>query len=383
MIRRIVGWLRVAAPPYWALLLLLPVLGYEAAYLWLQWRGAVPQAAERLLKTRDGFLVIFAIALGGWRAWNFHPLFRNDYRDWLRLTPWTSRMPLPLGPIHLVPQDALWLALALALWHDPQLSRLYPPLWFAFAYLSVICVSCWPTGSITLGYLLAFGLGEVVRQSPAPLAALTMAGWLYLAAWIGLRLMLARFPWQLSWYWNCRSLQAIVDEAKWRTFGWPLDQLQGRWDDPEVSLVHGTLLSLLAGWWHFCLLSLVIPQARERLMLFAMWGIACCCIVMRVGGYLTNYRPPINAWGRIFTLRWIVPRYDHILATPVFIYFAASYAPHILAAWKVPAEWGASATVSLVMMLALNMPPSFKRWRLTGFHRVVAGSGNRQEFEQI
>lgn len=42
-----------------------------------------------------------------------------------------------------------------------------------------------------------------------------------------------------------------------------------------------------------------------------------------------------------------------------------------------------AATISLVVFLALAMPPSFERWRLTGFFRIVPGSTNKVEFEQI
>ncbi|HET6880701.1 MAG TPA: hypothetical protein VFI31_11130, partial [Pirellulales bacterium] len=124
MIRAAVRWLRIAAPPRWTPLALLPIAVMELIYGWLiwQWQGA---GAAELLEKRDNIWVFLAFILGVQRVWEFHPLFHEDYRNWLRLTPWTSRSPLPVGPIHLLPQDALWLGLALLLWHDPGVSRLY------------------------------------------------------------------------------------------------------------------------------------------------------------------------------------------------------------------------------------------------------------------
>lgn len=383
MIRRMIQWLRVAAPPRWTPQLLLPAFVFEAIYLWHTWHGARLALAQHLLRTRDIVLLIAAIILGACRVWNSHPLYQQDYRNWLRLTPWTSRMPLPLGPIHLAPQDLVWLGLALLVWHDPQFSRLYLPLGFLFAYLFMICVSCWPTGSMALGYLLVFGLGEIVRQWADPLRALTTAGWLYLAAWIGLRSMLARFPWQLSWIWNCRSVQAISDEVRQRTFAWPLDQLQGKADHPAVGRMHGLLAGALIGWWFYCLLSLVPAPDRQQFASILPWLIAMICMAVRVGVYVSSYHPPISFWGRLWTLRWIVPRYDDVFVAPLFIYLAARYMPGILAGWNMPTDAAAAGTVALVALLALNMPPSFERWRLTGFHRIVPGNVNKQEFERI
>lgn len=137
LIRRLIAWIRVAAPPPWAPLLLLPVLAYEAAYGWIWWRaGSMPE----LLKPRDGFWMFAALVLGGYRAWAYHPLFHTGYRNWLRLTPWTSRLPLVVGPLQLVPQDLIWLGVGLLAWHDPQISRLNLPLYaLAFDGISSPC----------------------------------------------------------------------------------------------------------------------------------------------------------------------------------------------------------------------------------------------------
>ncbi len=379
MIRRLLTWVRVAAPPPWTPVLFLPVLGLEVIFGWIWWHvGPMPE----ILKPRDVVLLIVATVLGGYRAWAHHPLFQAGYRNWLRQTPWTSRVPLIVGPLQLVPQDLLWFGLVLLVWHDPQFSRLYLPLSFLLAYLAVICVSCRPTGLPFMGYLLAFGLGELVRQWYSPVSALVVASWLYLAAWLAIRGMLARFPWRLSWVWDQPSLQAASETARDRLLGWPLDQLHGRENDPRVNYVDGVLASLLLGWWLYCVLSLIANPLRAHWSWLAMWLAAAKGISMRCLIYCIDYRPPISFWGRLWTGRWLIPRYDHVLVTPVLICLVACFMPRVLTAWQTPADAVFPITTSLVALVALNMPPSFERWRLTGFHRIVPGTMqlSKQEF---
>jgi hypothetical protein len=383
MMRAIVQWLRVAAPPRWSGLWLLPIIGFELAYAWSSWKWPGQPLGE-LLHRRDNLVLLAAFSLGLRRAVDFHPLFHEGYRRWLCVTPWTSRLPLPVGPIHLVLQDALWLGVILALWHDPQCSRLYLPLCFITAYLVVICGSCLATGVEGISCVLAFGLGEVVRQWYTPSTALLVAFWLYLAGWIGVRRSLARFPWTLSRVWEVRSLQAIAEEQKQRMLGWPLDQLRTPPSEQEIGLFQRVVASLLIGWWCYCLSTLItmLPMASKLLGM----GLALAtlgAVVGRTVGYWLDYRPPISFWGRLWTLRWIIPRYDHILIPPTLILLVAGAMPTVLAGWRLPMEVALSITISLVVFLAISMPPSFDRWRLTGYHRIVPGSTNKQEFEKI
>jgi len=293
-------------------------------------------------------------------------------------------VPLPVGPLHLVPQDVLWLLLTFLLWHGPQYSPLYLPLCYLFGYLVVMCSSCWATELAAMGYLLAFGIGEVVRQWYNPAAAICIAGWLYLAAWLAVRRMLARFPWEMPWYWERSSLQAVAEETKQRMLGWPLDQLHGRIGDAKVDHLTGTLVSLLFGWWSYCLLSLITnPLTAAGFRQMVLVSTALMGISVRALGYWIDYRPPISFWGRLWTLHWIIPRYDHIWVTPILIYVTARYVPGVLIGWRVPSDIALTVATTLVALLAFNMPPSFERWRLTGFHRIVPGSINKQEFLKI
>lgn len=381
MMRALMTWLRVAAPPPWTPYVLLSVAVSEMIYGFTL--GLMPGGMPELLGMRDFVWMFVSVWLGARRVSDFHPLFHPKYREWLRLTPWTSRLPLPLGPLHLIPQDALWLALIWSVWHDPQISPLYLPLVFLASYLGVVCFGLAATSESGVGWLLAFGLGEVVRQWHEPLAALVIACWLYFAAWIGLRRSMARFPWPAAWPLGAMQVATWQQPRQW--LGWPLDQLLVRRGDlgrrPILKLA---AVSLLLGWWAYCSCSLVTnPLDADYAMRLLLLITLTTAVPRRVLRYWIDYRAPISLWGRLWTLRWIIPRYDHILVTPALILLVASLLPLVLAAWQVPMLAAQAATISLVVFLALAMPPSLERWRLSGFFRIVPGGTNRAEFEKI
>jgi ABC-type Na+ transport system ATPase subunit NatA len=124
-----------------------------------------------------------------------------------RPTPWTSRLPLPLGPIHWVWQDALFLAPTVLLAWGPE-ARLIIGVPFAFVviYIVLITVSLFATGERLIGYGLVF-LGGLALYFAVPALdageplwlALTVCLLAYPVLWCGLRRSLAQFAnWDLS-----------------------------------------------------------------------------------------------------------------------------------------------------------------------------------------
>src|SRR2546430_2449077 len=61
------------------------------------------------------FLVLFMCWYGLYRVMKFHPVVQAKYRQWLELSPWTNRLPLPLGPVMFVWQDAVLIGAVTAL----------------------------------------------------------------------------------------------------------------------------------------------------------------------------------------------------------------------------------------------------------------------------
>ena len=162
-------------------------------------------------------------AYGVFRVAAFHPVFRPKYRGWLEQTPWTSRKPLPLGPIHLVWQDVLVLGIVVLALHGTPLGRVWASWAFLLAYLGTLGVSFWLTGPWWMGYLVLFGLGLAVRLVVEPLVALAALVPIYAIAMLGRNMALARFPWHESKIVEAMRRQFRPNSATRRksTLGWP------------------------------------------------------------------------------------------------------------------------------------------------------------------
>ena len=95
------------------------------------------------------------------------------------------------------------------------------------------------------------------------------------------------------------------------------------------------------------------------------------CSVGRFATYIWNYRPPISLWGRIWTGRWIIPGYDQMLAAPVCALIVGVLLPFLLDYWGAPPEYFFPLSLTVVLLIVLEMGPSLNRWQLTGNHRIV------------
>src|SRR5436190_8238008 len=69
--------------------------------------GMVADEMPELAGIRIVILVAAAGVYAFFRLWRFHPACNPAYCAWLEMSPWTASKPLPVGPIHLVWQDAV------------------------------------------------------------------------------------------------------------------------------------------------------------------------------------------------------------------------------------------------------------------------------------
>jgi hypothetical protein len=96
-----------------------------------------------------------------------------------------------------------------------------------------------------------------------------------------------------------------------------------------------------------------------------------------------HHLPPISLWGRICTLRWIVPRYDQMFVSPLTAFLVAILAPFGLVRMGLPLEIALPSALSLVLWVVLAMGPSLRHWRLTGAHRIVPFMLGKQQFIEL
>ena len=78
-----------------------------------------------------------------------------------------------------------------------------------------------------------------------------------------------------------------------------------------------------------------------------------------------------NLWGRVVTLRWIIPGFDHVFVGPICAFLTAPAALVIWRSSRIPGEIALSLGAGLTVLIALVSPPRLQRWRLTGQHRLV------------
>ncbi|MSR60455.1 MAG: hypothetical protein EXS05_22910 [Planctomycetaceae bacterium] len=338
------------------------------------------------------FLPIAACLYGGYRVYLLHPIFQNSYREWLSRTPWSGRLPLPLGPVHLVTQDAvLMLCLtALALWRHPPVAfgfdPLSIPLVFLMTYEASVAVSLALAKEKTAAYLAAFGIGLMLRLWSMHLVewSLLTGAAVYAALRYGLHRSFAQFA-----NWNSPTLYqrltgsaaptSTMTRAPTDALGWPYDQLRPVPPHVGIASRDGLILSLLTGWRVY-----VVGASFESLggqfnrptgEEFAV--LACCVIVVatvvRLGRYCAGYLPPLMLRGRLAMGRLIIPQYDKVtvaslVALGIFA-LAIALERHLLIA---PAALYPIATTGAMLVL-LGGGPSLRDWRLTGGHRLAPG----------
>ena len=388
MLRRAYNWLLLVLPAGWAVGLAFGVwLFFEGLVAFFDWQFGAPGVRERFLRARDLFAIGASACWGLFRVAGLHPLFDETYRGWLSLTPWRRGLPLPVGPVHLAPQDGVIMAAMLLALHDAQLPRLALPAAFLFSYLAVLLLTFASAGFWRACYTLAFALGAAVwlrLESPEGLGLLAM---LVVAAQFVLSRTLDEFPWT-----GVESLHAKRDphqQARVQLLeaGWPFAQLQP--DEPILGIRYrdGVLLSLLIGWWALAICSTVRdPQGREVLETMIRVFSPAAIVISRLATYLPRYRSPIGPLGRLLTLRWIIPGYDRVFAAPLLILLIQFFAPGAigeLSAWlgvRLPAV---QIVLTLSLLAALNLGPTLRDWRLASRCRIVPGMLNPREFVEL
>jgi len=384
-LRRLQIWGRATLPPDW-------ILGALALlYVFLEVGFAnLAMNAGPVIRPGDFLIGVAAVLYGLFRGTAFHPAFRPEYRRWLASTPWTNRLPLPVGPIHLVPQDVFVVGslCALAWARHPNIPPAYIVITFLFLYEAMLVLSFAALKMVWYAYGLAFGLGLLVLVARSPVIALAVATALYSVTFVGLRRALDNFEnWELDSFdegpVGMRSLDKWAQALRQSTLGFPFDSIRPTDVAASIKYRDGLMLSLLIGWWAFVLIPWNAP--REGL-LFPIGLTTFGAGFSRLGVYIHGHSSPINFWGRVFTLRWVIPGYDKVFLAPFSIFILAGLGGNLMFLLPGPPVITACATMTLIVAAALNLGPTLIAWRLTGKHRLSARqlmANKRGEVQEI
>jgi hypothetical protein len=378
-------------PPLLFVILFVVAYGMIEAAIWLidliapGVESATTDLPE-LTRMRIVVLGFAAAAYALFRLWRFHPACNSAYSAWLEMSPWTANRPLPLGPIHLVWQDAVVVGVlaAVAKWRT-DMNPFIPLIAFAMTYLCGLNLLLaftrrWASCQ-TLGFLWPALMLPGARGWPG-IAAL--AG-IVIVLWQGTRASLRAFPhgFMQGFSRTSGSLLSSLLQAEIRIpgarsstlatsskeIGWPYLALSPKIDLPSVSTKTSFLLGLLFGWWTFCL-SLAFEGAIPREMILVMGAVIA---VIRLLIYCANVAPPFDIWGRFTSGRLILPEFDRVFLTPLGVILLAVVGAGLMRRIDSGAQAAVGACVVGVIWFALLAGgPSLRNWFLTGQHRYRA-----------
>ena len=376
MNRSVKSWLRRVYPPWWLMgIVLLSYLMLESFRCWVVWAYDASDIALQIKASRDGTIIVCCGLYTAYRVMLFHPAFMRDYAAWLSLTPWTHGKPLPKGPVHLVAQDFVLLAVAIALSvGSPNMIHLVPIALFA-VYLVISTVALVYTACRPYAYLLAFGLGLAVYLYETPRLAAVLLILLYGPAYLGLRQSLKRFPWPLVT--DGRQPQKEIP------LGWPHTPLFLKEQKYPLKAVDRIAISLLAGWWCYVLTNLSPPIEQSKVAMGIFSVLTMIAIAARIIHYCINYGPPISFLGRLWTGRWIIPGYDRVFLAPLCagLVFVLTLEAHYVIGLTNPSL--CAMGLSTVLLIILLMGPSHRSWALTGSHRMIRAARNGQTVRTV
>jgi hypothetical protein len=332
--------------------------------------GQQPFPAENPQVRR--YLIVAALLLGVYRATVFHPYFRSDYLRWLKLTPWTVARPLPLGPLELVLEDCIAIGLILLLSTSLPEPRSVELLNIClFGHLVVLTATFWRTKAAGFGYCAAILLGFVPLLWTRPWLDLIILTVIYIFVHEGVWRSLRQFPWETGGFVDDLGL-AQKNEAT-PPCAWYFDRFHRDISIASgVNRVDAVLACMLGGWWLYVLTSLIPdPRARITAAGFSNVTVMVCAPLVRLVIYHQGCRPPISFWGRICTLRWIIPGYDQVFIGPIGALLAVPATVFLLRSLSVPIEIRFAIAAPVAALIALIAPPRLKRWRLVGHRRLV------------
>ncbi|MBI5095872.1 MAG: hypothetical protein HZB26_25990 [Candidatus Hydrogenedentes bacterium] len=344
-----------------------------------------------------GISIMYGLA----RALAFHPCFDTEYRTWLARTPFSGRQPLPAGPAHLVWQDAVVIIALTAFGLVYSMSPYRIVVCMFAPYLFFHAGTLHVTDNKGASYVLYCGVPCMWYFSGHEILRWCIPTLLYLLAFIQLPRCL-RF---IAEY-NAQPAEAsppAVSEVIRQTneaLGnrttvrgtdagendlaisfWPYNRLApiAAHDFPRIDAI---LIPIALTWWVASSLSFIpedeflLPKTSIAPWI-ASFVISLVLSLGRLLKYMSGCSSPINLFGRVATLRWIVPGFDRIVIAPLLALGSAVLATTVMAACGVSPAFLYTVPPGIALLLLLNLGPSLHVWRLTGAHRLVPGMASK------
>ncbi len=338
------------------------------------------KAAIEFLTEPCALAVIAVSALmGSVRGWILHPVFDEDYWQWLARTPWRLGDPLPKGPLDLQWQDMLVVAL-LALINGLLALTIHPPV--SHLILGPIAGYCfgitvaWSLAISLTGHgkyiLLSLAVPLLFRLIGAPVQAFILCPVvMLLITRLGLRRSLADFPWT-----DILEQSNAKNDSK--MIGWPTNILARHVPSFPLSIQSATLLAgLIGGWCWF--ISKLADSSADRTSDSAIHVLVVLATLYAVATRIAIFRSAICdhfciglRFGR---KKWFIPKHDQILIAPLAMLILSIFLPLLLPALlSVSQAVSNGLTAGLVSLVGLAMGPRVSELYHTGEHSKFGGA---------
>jgi hypothetical protein len=390
MMRRMLDTIGVVLP-LGALILLAVVFGLFEGLYWIGrvWiallGGAWEDRTDGLGLGPVGFSYL---AYGVWRGLGFHPVFWPKYREWLTTVPWEPSKRLPMGPIHLVWQDAVVLTVAATpvLWHASTLNDAIFTVsaalcGFAASYTLIQAVALLSLGQDVLASILFAGVGLAAFLFPRVLASASVLLACCAIAAIGIWASIRRFPWQ-----HIRDL-SLFSVGRGDQVGWPFGDLAPCQPPARQNYFRTSFLcSLVMSWWIIAVLwkpgVLLWPPADYRLLsvvILASVSVSAFTIL----AYFDGTRWPMSPFGRLATRSFILPGFDQVFVGPLCAVAATAAIWVACVEIRLSSLFAAAGCVASFVLILGTVGPTIQRWRTTGAVRLTAPGDVVKTCEQI
>lgn len=393
--RRLRGWFAPVLPPTWVVVLYLAFpIAFEAVCLWIRTSDVYRADSDmqelyiRMQAARNGALAMGLLFYALYRVVSKHPWYRSDYAEWLKLTPWRDGLPLPLGPVRIVPQDGLVL-LATWLW------SLNGQVLHVGVLLALFIVP------FVIAHLIPLAFSSGADRVCTILMALAVAAWLRPTSPFFMLILAACYAVVLSGLSHSIRSAIAGDHCAATKFAslfipkdsasrfrdldlpFPYAQLSPMPRFPAISLRSALLLSATLAVWLVAVVDYFPVQARDFTAYYlALIGLFMA-ILFRSVHYVGTYAPPISLLGRLMNGRWIIPGYDRVFipsicaGIPLLVLLLMQHTAPRHLGWTSPIALFAGCSI------VLGMRPSYRQWALTGQHRISARGKSKVAFIEI
>jgi len=362
----LIGWAAAISLLSMAYCFLVQLLMLWAGEGQVGWEVIAACRQELLAPLFDLLLLLTGLA-GATRALCYYPRLRPQYVQWLMAGPWTPAKPLPLGPIHLVWQDAAALMLlAITGWIYLHGNALLVIAAFFVGYAVASCCILFAARDELYLSIQVLLLGALIRWGHISGLFVALSVPMMVCATAGLRRSLNGFPWGMDQLPGTepQALPMYTSEG----FLSPIRPQPARY---AVTYSRTVLIGLLLAWLAYAVAA--CPAVNDRITPYSTI-LSMVCVssgLIRYIIYRAAKHPPISLFGRLMTLRPIISGYSALLLSPLVCVIIGIIGAGLCEYTHLEQPLVCAFTACALAWALFAIGPRYRDWCLTSKGHVV------------